>query len=159
CGSGTNTSPVSSPKGRNSISRLVHLKPSGVLVRPAEGSGNTASEVSLCALLGKDSVRLLSGDLLGEKLLFWRTLENLLFVLEQLCPFLPAGFGPPLLAHQERCLQGSAGDVGDGSGSPLSSPGRSSVADEPPQSDSELEVQLVEVDSSAGEGGRSVVFD
>merc|ERR1711953_733649 len=80
------------------------LKPNGILVRPT--AAGEQSEVSLCALLHKDTVRLLSGDLLGEKLLFWRTLENLLFALETLCP-LPVDFNHPLRAHQERCLSES----------------------------------------------------
>merc|ERR1712137_55464 len=62
-----------------------------------------------CALLGKDSVKLVSGDLLGERLLLWRTLENILFALEHLHP-LPPDFSPPLLTLQERCLNPRSGD-------------------------------------------------
>lgn len=91
---------LTSPNGRGSPPRLICLKPSGMLIRPC-GCGE--ADVSLCALLGKDSVKLVSGDLLGERLLLWRTLENLLFVLENLSP-LPSDFSHPLRAHQERCL-------------------------------------------------------
>merc|ERR1711964_375012 len=79
--------------------RLVQLRPTGVLVSPVD-DGHT--ELTLCALLGKDSIRLVSGDLLGERLMFWKTIENLLFVLESLCP-LPPEFSHSLMAEQERC--------------------------------------------------------
>eukprot|EP00930_Biecheleria_cincta_P041904 TRINITY_DN28804_c0_g1_i1.p1 TRINITY_DN28804_c0_g1~~TRINITY_DN28804_c0_g1_i1.p1 ORF type:complete len:897 (+),score=148.03 TRINITY_DN28804_c0_g1_i1:37-2727(+) len=151
-----NLTPMHSPKTRMAPSKFVDLKPCGVQVKPAFSTDVSACEVNFCAILGKDSVRLLSGDLLGERLLFWRTLENLLFVLEELCPLLPQNFIPPLLAQQEQTLQR------DTLGTPPSSPHSGSSAGDPALErslDEELEVQLVEVSSNVGAEGESVVFD
>eukprot|EP00927_Polykrikos_kofoidii_P019707 TRINITY_DN19233_c0_g1_i1.p1 TRINITY_DN19233_c0_g1~~TRINITY_DN19233_c0_g1_i1.p1 ORF type:complete len:943 (+),score=157.81 TRINITY_DN19233_c0_g1_i1:26-2830(+) len=89
--------------GGPSLPRVISLKPSGVRITPADDGSR--AEVSLSALLHKDTVRLVSGDLLGERLIFWSTFENIVFVLETLCP-LPPGFDHPLRAQQERCLSG-----------------------------------------------------
>jgi len=98
---GSSPSSPTSSAGRTAPPKLLNLKPSGVLICPASCGG---ADVDLCALLGRDSVKLISGDLLGERLLFWRTLENMLFVLEHLCP-LPADFIHSFFtSHQERCL-------------------------------------------------------
>lgn len=55
--------------------------------------------MNLCAILGQESLPLVSGDLLGEPLLIWETLENFLFVLQYLTP-LPPDFTHPLLERQ-----------------------------------------------------------
>ncbi|CAK0842071.1 unnamed protein product [Prorocentrum cordatum] len=105
---------LASPRGkRGAPERVAHLRPSGVEVRPAAGGAGEGSEVSVCLLPGKETIRLVSGDLLGERLILWKTLGNALFVLESLCPAvagsgggppLPSGFTHPLLARLEQCL-------------------------------------------------------
>jgi len=126
----------SSPLGRISASRLVNLEPCGVLVRGAGESGEQA-DVRFTALLGTESIKLLSSDMLGEKMLFWRTIENLCFVLESLGP-LTAGFNHPLLDQHEMCLNSHGHDMQD-SPSP-SGPSRASS----PESHASVEVELIE---------------
>jgi len=143
-----------SPSGRAASPRLINLKPSGVLVQPA---GEDAADISFSALLGKDSVKLVSGDLLGERLLFWRSLENLVFVLEHLCP-LPACFSHPLMARQEHCLSAETTPEASEPASPKSAPGAGaasvaasggSTPDSSPASRRSVEVELVEDEGSA----------
>lgn len=112
--------------------RCVSLRPCGLRV---EGLGKPGARITLCALLGKDGARLISGDLLGERALLWRTLGNLLFVLEALAP-LPPDFGLPLLRCAAGC--GEAAALGSSSSS-RSSP---STAGSPPQP-AAVEVELV----------------
>eukprot|EP00929_Paragymnodinium_shiwhaense_P120157 TRINITY_DN92050_c0_g1_i1.p1 TRINITY_DN92050_c0_g1~~TRINITY_DN92050_c0_g1_i1.p1 ORF type:complete len:980 (+),score=196.00 TRINITY_DN92050_c0_g1_i1:136-3075(+) len=98
--------PPPSPTSRGGrAERFISLKPSGLLIQPA--AAGQEAEVKLSGLLHKDTVRLISGDLLGERLLFWRTLENLIFVLESLCP-LPPEFSHSLRSIEERCLSHAA---------------------------------------------------
>lgn len=54
--------------------RYVDVQPSGVLVHPM--SNGEEVEMNLCAILGQSSMALVSGDLLGEPLMIWETLQK-----------------------------------------------------------------------------------
>jgi len=139
---------LASPRGkRGAPERVAHLRPSGVEVRPAAGGAGEGSEVSVCLLPGKETIRLVSGDLLGERLILWKTLGNALFVLESLCPAvagsgggppLPSGFTHPLLARLEQCLARPARAYSPSGGSAASR--TSSAAAEEPHLEVELDV-------------------
>jgi len=138
---------VTSPAGsRASAPRRMSIQPSGVLIQPQDGGSQ--ADVSLCALLHRDTLRLINGDLLGERLLFWRTLENVLFVLEALGT-LPDDLEHPLRELQARCLSGAAAgrrQRDDSLGSPRSSRSYPSFGSRGSSRSSRrsLEVELVE---------------
>lgn len=119
---------------RTATPQLVHLQPSGVLLRDA-GDGHT--EVNLSALLGKDCIKLVSGDMLGEELLFWRSIRNLLYVLEHVCP-LPPSFTHSLLSQVENCMTYEGDETWD-----LSSPLSRSLSPSSQSTDSEHWDQLI----------------
>ncbi|EER06068.1 hypothetical protein Pmar_PMAR028257 [Perkinsus marinus ATCC 50983] len=52
--------------------------------------GHDCCEVSAAAIFGMDSINLVSGDLLGEYIFFWPTLENFIYILQHVAPLLPA---------------------------------------------------------------------
>ncbi|KAF4688453.1 hypothetical protein FOZ60_002784 [Perkinsus olseni] len=69
--------------------RSANLSPCGMVIQPCGDDGNCC-EVSAAAIFGMDSINLVSGDLLGEYIFFWPTLENLVYILQNVASLLPA---------------------------------------------------------------------
>ncbi|KAF4667940.1 hypothetical protein FOL47_003333 [Perkinsus chesapeaki] len=69
--------------------RTASLSPCGMTLQPC-GDDGSSCDISAAAIFGLDSINLVSGDLLGEYIFFWPTLENFLYILQNLAPLLPA---------------------------------------------------------------------